>query len=444
MQLPNLENCTIAIIGLGYVGLPLAIQFNQTKNSKLNGSQLSRNVIGFDLDQSRINDLKNNIDRTNEIDKEDLIKNEKILFTNNSKFLEDADIFIVTVPTPIDIDNNPDLTYLVNASTLIGKVLKNRKTKNVPIIIFESTVFPGATEEVCAPLIESNSEKKYKKDFLCGYSPERINPGDKSKRLIDIIKVTSGCNDECAFFVDNLYGSIINAGTYKAPSIKVAEAAKVIENTQRDLNIALVNELSLIFSKMEIDTIDVLDAAATKWNFLNFRPGLVGGHCIGVDPYYLTWKSKEIGYSPEIILSGRKVNENMTTFVAEKVKAESSKRGIKLENTNVLIIGYTFKENCPDIRNSKVIKLINEFMAIFPEVDVFDPIADSSKLDKSIKENIIESFPTKKKYQIIILCVAHKILEKIGYENYHSILKINGFIFDLKGILKRNENVIRP
>ena len=444
MQLPNLDNCTIAIIGLGYVGLPLAIQFSKIKISRSNGSKLNRNVIGFDLDKARINDLKNNIDRTNEIDIDELKNSKKILFTNNSKFLEEADIFIVTVPTPIDNDNNPDLTCLINASTLIGKVLKKRKIKNTPIIIFESTVFPGATEEVCAPLIESNSNKKYKKDFFCGYSPERINPGDKNKRLNNIIKVTSGCTDECAFFVDNLYGSIIDAGTYKTTSIKVAEAAKVIENTQRDLNIALVNELSLIFSKMNIDTIDVLDAAATKWNFLNFRPGFVGGHCIGVDPYYLTWKSKQIGYLPKVILSGRQVNENMTTFVTEKIISQILIRRVKVENSNVLIIGYTFKENCPDIRNSKVLELIKEFKKIFREVDIFDPIADSSKLDKSIKEDIIKSFPTKKKYQVIVLCVAHKEICEVKYDKYEYNLKESGFIFDLKGILKKNKNILRP
>ena len=310
-------------------------------------------------------------------------------------------------------------------------------------MIFESTVFPGATEEICAPLIEEISGLVYKKDFLCGYSPERINPGDKNKRIKDIVKITSGCDEECAIWIDNLYKSIIDAGTYLAQSIKVAEAAKVIENTQRDLNIALVNELAIIFSKMNIDTLDVLNASSTKWNFLNFRPGLVGGHCIGVDPYYLTWKIEKEGYKPEMILSGRKVNEKMINFFLEKITDFMNSVNKNIKNSKMLVLGCSFKEDCPDIRNSKTIDFIIEAKNQGFLVDIFDPVADYSDLDESIKEDVVLKFPIEKKYDVLVISLAHKQFKEMSHNQFEKILTKKGFIFDVKGILDKKKNVLR-
>ncbi|WP_202861392.1 nucleotide sugar dehydrogenase, partial [Escherichia sp. MOD1-EC5426] len=339
----NIDNITIGIIGLGYVGLPLAVEFGKKYNT-----------VGFDIKQNRIDELKKQIDSTLECAADELASAKFLRYSCEIETLKACNIFIVTVPTPIDKYKRPDLSPLVSASKMLSKVIKNGD-----IIIFESTVYPGATEEICVPQIEDGSGLVYNKDFFIGYSPERINPGDKHHRVTTIKKVTSGSTPEVATFVDELYSSIITAGTYKASSIKVAEAAKVIENTQRDLNIALINELAIIFNKLGIDTEDVLKAAGTKWNFLPFRPGLVGGHCIGVDPYYLTHKAQEIGYHPEVILAGRRINDDMARYVASQLIKEMIKAGILIDNANILIMGLSFKENCPDIRNTKIIDIVS-------------------------------------------------------------------------------------
>ena len=443
MIYPNLRNCTIAILGLGYVGLPLALEFEKRKRCNYSGVDLHRKVIGFDVKKSRIKELQNNFDRTGETIKEDLENTENLFFTNNPYELINSDVYIITVPTPVDENKEPNLEFLNNASLIVGKALKKRNVEITPIVIFESTVFPGATEEICAPLIEEISGLVYKKDFLCGYSPERINPGDKNKRINDIVKITSGCDEVCAIWIDNLYKSIIDAGTYLAQSIKVAEAAKVIENTQRDLNIALVNELAIIFSKMNIDTLDVLNASSTKWNFLNFRPGLVGGHCIGVDPYYLTWKIEKEGYKPEMILSGRKVNEKMINFFLEKITDFMNSVNKNIKNSKMLVLGCSFKEDCPDIRNSKTIDFIIEAKNQGFLVDIFDPVADYSNLDESIKEDIVLKFPIEKKYDVLVISLAHKQFKEMSHNQFEKILTKKGFIFDIKGILDKKKNVLR-
>ena len=443
MIYPNLRNCTIAILGLGYVGLPLALEFEKRKRCNYSGVDLHRKVIGFDVKKSRIKELQNNFDRTGETIKEDLEYTENLFFTNNPYELINSDVYIITVPTPVDENKEPNLEFLNNASLIVGKALKKRNVEITPIVIFESTVFPGATEEICAPLIEEISGLVYKKDFLCGYSPERINPGDKNKRINDIVKITSGCDEVCAIWIDNLYKSIIDAGTYLAQSIKVAEAAKVIENTQRDLNIALVNELAIIFSKMNIDTLDVLNASSTKWNFLNFRPGLVGGHCIGVDPYYLTWKIEKEGYKPEMILSGRKVNEKMINFFLEKITDFMNSVNKNIKNSKMLVLGCSFKEDCPDIRNSKTIDFIMEAKNQGFLVDIFDPVADYSNLEESIKEDIVLKFPIEKKYDVLVISLAHKQFKEMSHNQFEKILTKKGFIFDVKGILDKKKNVLR-
>ena len=444
MIYPDLYNCNIAVIGLGYVGLPLAMEFAERKICSFSGEKMSRNIVGFDSKLSRIKDLKNNIDRTGEKTANELKNKKNIIFTNNPKDILLSDIFIVTVPTPINDKKQPNLEFLKSASILIGETLSLRKSELIPIIIFESTVFPGATEEFCAPLIENSSGLTYQKDFLCAYSPERINPGDKTKKLIDIVKITSGCNNTCSKWVDDFYRSIINTGTYMAKSIKVAEAAKVIENTQRDINIALVNELSIIFSKMDLDILDILDAASTKWNFLNFRPGLVGGHCIGIDPYYLTWKTEQIGYKPEMILSGRKVNEKMSSIFLEKIIDHLKVQNKQVKATKMLIMGAAFKEDCPDIRNSKIFDFLTKALKEGFSVNVYDPIADLSNLDKSLKKYIIHELSVKKKYDVLVLAVAHSVFKKLPMKSYLDILNEDGFIFDIKGILKKSDVVLRP
>ena len=444
MTFPDLYDCKIAVIGLGYVGLPLALEFANRKKCNITNKILRRKVIGFDNNDSRIEELTNKFDRTGESCSEQLKNLDNIIYTNDRKLLKRADVFIITVPTPINKNKDPELKYTKEASRLVGETIKSRNSKTFPVIIYESTVFPGATEEIFIPIIQMYSGLEYNKKFFCAYSPERINPGDKTKRLKDIIKLTSGSNDECANWVNKFYGSIIDAGTYMASSIKVAEAAKVIENTQRDLNIALVNELSYIFSKMNIDTLEVLNAASSKWNFLNFKPGLVGGHCIGVDPYYLTWKAKQIGYKPQIVLSGREVNEKMTKFILDKIVNKLNKLEINIENTKILICGISFKEDCPDIRNSKVIEFIKFSKEIGFQVNIYDPVADLISLDQSIKNNVLREFPYKKFYEVIFLAVPHREFREIPYEKYNSMLKLNGFIFDLKGILGRRNNIIRP
>ena len=411
----------IAVIGLGYVGLPLAHAFS---------SQYK--VVGFDIAQWRIDELRSGVDRTLELsDKQvkEAISN-GMEFTNNLDDIKDCNIYIVTVPTPIDKHKKPDLTPLLKASESIGKVLKKGD-----IVIYESTVYPGATEEDCVPILEKISGLKFNQDFFCGYSPERINPGDKEHTVTKILKVTSGSTPEIADIVDKLYASVITAGTHKAPSIKVAEAAKVIENTQRDLNIAFVNELAVIFNKMGIDTNAVLEAAGTKWNFLPFKPGLVGGHCIGVDPYYLTHKAQEIGYNPEIILAGRRLNDNMGIFVANQVVKLMIKKGQKIEGAKALVLGITFKENCPDIRNSRVIDVINELKDFGIDIDVYDPWADPQEVKREYGIDLIQDLTFDiQNYNAVVLAVAHDEFKKLDIQGND-----NQVVYDIKGILSSSD-----
>jgi UDP-N-acetyl-D-galactosamine dehydrogenase len=422
----SLSNKKIAIIGLGYVGLPLAIEFG--KNYK---------VLGFDINQSRIDELNSLNDRTNEADLTamksamvlDKIDPRKGLnFSADVEDLRSYNVFIVTVPTPIDQFKAPDLTPLLKASEMLGLVLKKGD-----LVIYESTVYPGCTEEDCVPVLEKHSGLKFNVDFYCGYSPERINPGDKINTLTKIKKVTSGSTPEIAEVVDNLYKSIIDAGTHKAPSIKVAEASKAIENAQRDVNISFVNELALIFDRMDIDTNDVLEAAGTKWNFLMYKPGLVGGHCIGVDPYYLAHKAQSLGYHPQVILSGRRVNDNIGVFIANKfVKLLIAKNNV-ISKSKALILGITFKENCPDIRNSKVIDIVNELEQFNIHVDIYDPNADASEVLKEYGIKLLDNIG--KTYDGIILAVSHNEFRNIDFS---SILSSSGILFDTKSFLDRN------
>ena len=412
----------IAIIGLGYVGLPLAIEFG--KKFK---------VLGFDIDLNRISELNKGIDRTNEVDllsmKSSMSGSDfsKLNFSSNTQLLNDYNIFIVTVPTPIDKFKKPDLLPLLNATAMIGKALKKGD-----IVIYESTVYPGCTEEDCVPILEKNSNLKYNIDFYCGYSPERINPGDKVNTLTKIKKVTSGSTQAIAVEIDKLYQNIILAGTHLAPSIKVAEASKAIENAQRDVNISFVNELALIFDRMKIDTQDVLDAAGTKWNFLKFKPGLVGGHCIGVDPYYLAHKAESLGYYPQVILSGRRVNDNIGVFVANKAVKLMLEKNIDLRKAKALILGVTFKENCSDIRNSKVIDIYTELKMFSINVDVYDPYASEKEV---LKEYGIKLIKQLDRYDLIILAVSHKEFLDIDID---SITKNKCVIYDTKSVLPRN------
>ncbi len=408
----------IAIVGLGYVGLPLAVEFGR-----------KRKVIGFDTNQNRVKELKMGIDNTLETTQEELKNANQLTFTSCLEDIRDSKIFIVTVPTPIDEYKKPDLSPLKNASEAIGSILKDGD-----IVIYESTVYPGATEEICVPILEKQSGLSFNKDFYCGYSPERINPGDKEHRLKAITKVTSGSTPDVATKVDNLYKEIITAGTHKASSIKVAEAAKVIENTQRDVNIALINELSLIFNKLNIDTESVLEAASTKWNFLPFKPGLVGGHCIGVDPYYLTHKALEIGHNPEIILAGRKINDNMGFFVADQVVSLMIKKGINIEGSNVLVMGLAFKENCPDIRNTKVADLVSAFKDLNCDTDVYDPWVDKDAAMNEFNLKLIE-YPIERKYDAIVLAVAHDKFKDFLPEQIVAFGKENYVIYDIKYLL---------
>ena len=412
----------ICLIGLGYVGLPLAVEFGK-----------KRQVIGFDVNQKRINELKKGVDLTLEISKQELNEASHLSFTTQSSDIEDCEIYIVTVPTPIDSDKKPDLSPLISASKSVSKVLKKDD-----IVIYESTVYPGATEEICVPILEEFSGLIFNKDFFCGYSPERINPGDKEHRLPSIKKITSGSTSEIATKVDNLYKYIISAGTHKTSSIKVAEAAKVIENTQRDVNIALINELALIFNRLDIDTEAVLDAAGTKWNFLPFKPGLVGGHCIGVDPYYLTDKAIKVGYEPDMILAGRRINDNMGEFVVSQVIKLMLLKNIYTKDANVLIMGLTFKENCPDLRNTKVVDLVYGFERYECNVDVFDPWADPIQ---SIKEYGVKTInePIFKKYDAIILAVAHDEFTKLSVKEIKSYGKKKHVLYDIKYILNEQE-----
>jgi UDP-N-acetyl-D-glucosamine/UDP-N-acetyl-D-galactosamine dehydrogenase len=418
----KLEQVKLAVIGLGYVGLPLAAEFAK-----------SRPVIGFDINSVRIDELKSGNDKTLELSPKELAHARYLSLSCSLKDLEPCNTYIVTVPTPIDDHKQPDLTPLVKASEAVGSVLKHGD-----IVIYESTVYPGATEEVCIPVLERVSGLCFNEDFFAGYSPERINPGDKEHRLPLIKKVTSGSIPEIADIVDALYASIITAGTHKASSIKVAEAAKVIENTQRDLNIALINELAIIFNRMEIDTLDVLKAAGTKWNFLPFRPGLVGGHCIGVDPYYLTHKAEAIGYRPEIILAGRRLNDSMGTYVASRLVKAMLKKRIQVDGACVLVMGLSFKENCPDLRNTKVVDVISELKEYGVEVDVFDPWVSASQAWEEYKIRLVTE-PHQGKYDAVLIAVAHDVFFDITSEDLRKFSKPQSVIYDLKYILDKDE-----
>ncbi|MEZ8802829.1 Vi polysaccharide biosynthesis UDP-N-acetylglucosamine C-6 dehydrogenase TviB [Vibrio splendidus] len=414
------ENTKVAIIGLGYVGLPLAVEFGKKMPT-----------LGFDINKSRVNELKNGSDSTLECSEEELKEAEFLTYTADLNELKEANVYIVTVPTPIDEHKQPDLTPLIKASEALGSIVSKGD-----VLIYESTVYPGATEETCLPVVERVSGLTFNTDFFAGYSPERINPGDKEHRVTNILKVTSGSNDEIAEFVDQLYKTIITAGTHKASSIKVAEAAKVIENTQRDVNIALINELSIIFNKLNIDTLEVLEAAGTKWNFLPFRPGLVGGHCIGVDPYYLTHKAQTVGYHPEMILAGRRLNDGMGQYVVSQLVKTMMKKRIHVEGANVLVMGLTFKENCPDLRNTKVVDIVAELQEYNINVDIVDPWCSNDEAQHEYGLTLCEE-PQQGDYDAIIMAVSHDEFKAMGVDKIRALGKPEHVLYDLKYVLDK-------
>lgn len=422
----KLEDIKLAVIGLGYVGLPLAVEFAN-----------KRSVIGFDVNEQRVNELQNGEDHTLEVSAEELKAAKHISYTANVDDLREANTYIVTVPTPIDAYKRPDLSPLLSASKMLGKVLNKGD-----IVIYESTVYPGATEDDCVPVLERSSGLKLNEDFFVGYSPERINPGDKERRVTNITKVTSGSTPEAAELIDQLYQQIITVGTHKASSIKVAEAAKVIENTQRDVNIALINELAIIFNRLDIDTEAVLEAAGTKWNFLPFRPGLVGGHCIGVDPYYLTHKAQSIGYHPEIILAGRRLNDGMGTYVVAQLIKAMTKQRIQVQESRILVMGLTFKENCPDLRNTRVVDIVNELAEYNVNVDVYDPWVDAEECEREYGIKPIQTLQ-EGVYDGIVLAVAHQQFKDMGTDKIRAIGKENSVLYDLKYVLDPNDVDIR-
>ena len=416
----------IAVIGLGYVGLPLAVEFGKKQP-----------VVGFDINQARVNELLSGKDTTLEVSVDELAEAEQLTYSANVDDLKSCQIYILTVPTPIDEHKQPDLTPLLKASEMLGKVVSKGD-----IIIFESTVYPGATEDECIPVVESVSGLTFNEDFFAGYSPERINPGDKEHRVTNILKVTSGSTPEIAEEVDQLYRSIIAAGTHKASSIRIAEAAKVIENTQRDVNIALINELSIIFNKLGIDTLEVLEAAGTKWNFLPFRPGLVGGHCIGVDPYYLTHKAQSVGYHPEMILAGRRLNDGMGQYVVSQLVKQMLKKRLHVEGAKVLIMGLTFKENCPDLRNTKVVDIVQELKEFGVQPDVYDPWVSVAEAQHEYGITPITKLP-KGHYDAVIIAVSHDQFKRLGATGIRELMQANGVIYDLKYVLSAEETDLR-
>tara|TARA_A100001391_G_scaffold204169_1_gene198782 strand:+ start:6720 stop:8000 length:1281 start_codon:yes stop_codon:yes gene_type:complete len=422
----KLQDLRIAVVGLGYVGVPLAAEFGK-----------KRPVVGFDINRRRVESLLAGKDETRELASDELAAAAYLTITDDVEQIKDCNCFIVTVPTPIDAFNRPDLLSLLSASATVGKALKPGD-----IVIYESTVYPGATEEDCVPVLEANSGLVFNSDFFVGYSPERINPGDREHRLPSIKKVTSGSTPEAAELVDALYRQIITAGTHMAPSIRVAEAAKVIENTQRDLNIALINELAIIFERMGIDTQSVLQAAGTKWNFLNFRPGLVGGHCIGIDPYYLTHKAQAYGYHPELILAGRRLNDGMGSYVASQLVKAVSKRGGAIGNSRVLVMGLTFKENCPDIRNTRVIDIVSELTEYGCQVDVHDPWVDSEEAEREFGIKLTGE-PSPGSYDAIVLAVGHAQFARMNIEQVRALGKPQSIIYDLKYVFSQNETDLR-
>ncbi len=420
--MPDYSSVTLAVIGQGYVGLPLAVEFGKKFDT-----------IGFDINQQRIQELQNGQDSTLEIDTDELQQATRLSFSSDIEVLKSASVYIVTVPTPIDKHRNPDLSPLRSASRMLGDVISNGD-----IVIFESTVYPGCTEEVCIPLIEEVSGLRYNQDFYAGYSPERINPGDKEHRVHNIVKVTSGSTPQIAEFVDGLYASIVTVGTHKASSIKVAEAAKVIENTQRDVNIALINELALIFNKLGIDTLEVLEAAGSKWNFLPFRPGLVGGHCISVDPYYLTHKAQEIGYHPEVILSGRRINDSMGSYVADSVVKLMTQKKIHVVGSRILVMGLTFKENCPDLRNTRVIDIVEELRSYHADVDVYDPWVKEEEAASEYGLALTTEL-RQDQYDAIIICVGHQQFKDMGAASIRALGRQKHVLYDVKYVFAKDE-----
>ena len=418
----NYKNNMVAVIGMGYVGLPIAVALAKKNN-----------VIGFDIDKIRVASLKKGIDKTNEFFKNEILKLKRLKFSDKVSDISKCETYIITVPTPVDSNNQPNLKPLLNATKTIAKVLSENN-----LVIYESTVFPGATEEVCGPVLEKNSGLKINKSLFLGYSPERINPGDKNRKLTNIVKIVSGSNKKAQTRVTKLYKSIIKAGVYKAESIKTAEAAKVIENTQRDLNIALINELSIIFKKLKLDTEEILKAAETKWNFNSFRPGLVGGHCIGVDPYYLTYKSKIAGHNPKIILAGRKLNDNMSTYVAKDILKIFKKKKIKIKNAKILVMGLSFKENCSDLRNSKILDTCKFLLKNNTKVDAYDPLIDKKAIELRFL-NIIK-YPKKNTYDCIIISAKHNSFLKMKFKKINSFCNKEGFIYDLKYMINKKED----
>jgi len=425
MMFPN-SDTRLAIIGLGYVGLPLAVELSKKYN-----------VLGFDINSARVEELQGGHDSTLEVSDAELQAATELRFSSSKSDLQSANVYIVTVPTPIDDSNAPDLTPLQKASEMLGDYVSKGD-----VVIYESTVYPGATEEVCLPIIEKVSGLKFNEDFFAGYSPERINPGDKVNTLTKIMKITSGSTPEVADFVDALYGSIVEAGTHKASSLKVAEAAKVIENTQRDLNIAIINEFAKIFNRLDIDTEEVLNAAGTKWNFLKFKPGLVGGHCISVDPYYLTHKAQEVGYRPEVILAGRRINDGMGEYVATQLVKKLSSKKIHIDEAKVLILGFTFKGDCPDVRNTKIIDIVNELKDFNMSVDVYDDWADAAEVKHEYGIELITELK-EGKYDGVVLAVDHSELKEMGEEKLRSFGKDNHVLYDVKHVLKPSEADIR-
>jgi len=420
--MPTLVNDRLAVVGLGYVGLPLAVEFGKRYET-----------VGFDVDPARINGLRAGQDRTLEVDSQDLAGASRLRFSDQVEDLRRCNVFIVTVPTPIDSAKRPDLGPLTRASESLGRVLKPGD-----VVVYESTVYPGCTEEVCVPILERVSGLVFNRDFFVGYSPERINPGDKAHRVTSILKVTSGSTPEAADFIDALYGSIITAGTHKASSIKVAEAAKVIENTQRDLNIALVNDLAMLFNKLGIDTLEVLEAAGTKWNFLPFRPGLVGGHCISVDPYYLTHKAQEVGHHPDVILAGRRTNDGMGPYVASEVIRLMVRKGINPVQARVLVLGLAFKENCPDLRNTRVVDIISALRGYRVQVDIHDPWVDPEEASREYVLELIDR-PEPGGYDAVVLTVAHREFRELASEGVRRLVRNGGVVYDVKGLLPRGD-----
>lgn len=424
--MPSMENVRLGVIGLGYVGLPLAVEFGKVLPT-----------VGFDINSKRINELRDGVDYTLEVEPDLLAESTQLSFESDPEALHGCNVYIVTVPTPIDASRSPDLSPLIKASEVLGKVVRQDD-----VVIFESTVYPGATEEECVPVIERVSGLAYNRDFFAGYSPERINPGDKEHRVASIVKVTSGSTPEVAEFVDALYRRVITAGTHKASSIAVAEAAKVIENTQRDVNIALVNELAVIFNRLGIDTEEVLQAAGTKWNFLPFRPGLVGGHCIGVDPYYLTHKAQQVGYHPEMILAGRRLNDGMGTYVASQLIKQMIKSRIQVEGARVLVMGLTFKENCPDIRNTRVVDILAELADYNVVLDVYDPHVNKNEADKEYGIYPV-SVPDDESYDAVIIAVAHREFYELGEKGIRAFGKNKHVLYDLKCLLLKGQADMR-